>query len=153
MQDRITVGAAAGFSAGFIMGVYEWLGFQSGLFAYNPFHVMASVWLPVGQALTPIGTITAIVVHLIISVIIGILFSLVVPWKRALLWGLGLGLFLQFFFGAYVTPTFTFVPYFWEMDATTMLYTFSQRMLFGLSLGYLYRFWGARVSEKTETPL
>jgi uncharacterized membrane protein YagU involved in acid resistance len=153
MKDRITIGAAAGFSAGFIMGVYEFLGFQSGLFAYNPFYVMASVWLPAGEVLTPIGTITAIVAHLIISVIIGILFALVVPWRRALLWGLGLGVFLQFFFGAYVTPTFTFVPFFWEMDATTMLYTFSQRLLFGLSLGYLYRFWSASVRDKTGTTL
>jgi uncharacterized membrane protein YagU involved in acid resistance len=153
MKDHITVGAFAGFSAGFIMGIYEFLGFQSGLFAYNPFQVMASVWLPAGEALTSMGVMTAIVAHLIISVVIGILFALVIPRKQALLWGLVLGVFLQFFFGAFVTPTFTFVPFFWKMDAISMLYTFSQRLLFGLSLGYLYRFFGARVRDKTETPV
>ncbi len=141
MRDHLGAGALAGLISGIIMGLYIWLGFQGGLFMYNPCYVLASVLLPDTLAVTSTGTIIAIVVHLAIASIIGLLFALFAPEKQTILWGFGLGLMLQLFFGALMTPAFTFVPPFWEMDTTSMVFSFSQRLLFGVSLGLLYGFW------------
>ncbi len=151
MRHHLSIGAAAGLMSGLIMGFYEWLGHQGGLFRYNPFYVVASVLLPEELAVTYVGVITATVFHLFLAAFIGTLFAAFVPRKHTVPWGFGLGLLLQFFFGALVTPNFTFVPFFWEMDASSMIFSFSQRMLFGLTLGYLYGLWLVRFPEKRET--
>ena len=151
MRNHLTAGALAGVTAGLIMGLYEWLGFQSGFFRYNPFYVLASAVLPDELAVTYVGVIFSSVVHLIIAATIGTLFAFFVPRKQTLLWGVGLGFLLQIFFGALVTPTFTFVPPFWEMDVSSMVYSFSQRLLFGVMLGYLYGLWWARQPERKES--
>ncbi len=150
MRDNLGAGALGGLVSGIIMGLYIWLGFQSGLFMYNPCYVLASVLLPDALAVTSTGTVTAIVAHLAIAGIIGTLFAHVVPEKQTILWGFGLGLILQLFFGALVTPAFTFVPPFWQMDTTSMLFSFSQRLLFGVSVGFLYRLWSTRQPEKEK---
>lgn len=151
MRHYMSVGALAGFSAGLFMGFYIWFGYQANLFAYNPFLVLSSVLLPDELAVTYVGVITSIVVHLFIAAGIGALFAFFVPRKHTVLWGVGLGLLLQLFFGALVTPAFTFAPPFWEMDMSSMLFSLSQRLVFGVTLGYLYGLWWIRHEDRRKT--
>ncbi len=147
MKDRYHAGAISGLVAGLIMGFFVWLGFQSGLVNFSPFYILSSVFLPDELAVGRVGTLTAMLVHLLISTVIGLIFSFFVAEKKTLFWGAGLGVFLHFFFGAVVTPAFTDLAPFWDMDIMNMTYTFMQRLVFGFSLGYLYGLWFARQAE------
>ncbi len=141
MDSKFKIGAAAGITSGFVMGMVVWVGFQTGLLNYDPFYILARILLGPEMGATSTGTIVAIITHLIFSFIIGVLFAYFVPKNNTILWGLVLGIVLQFFFGALVLPFFNVLTPFWLQESVSMTYTFFQRMVFGGTLGYLYGLW------------
>lgn len=152
-MDRLRTGILAGLAAGVIMGILSLLFYQTGIFTWNPFTVMARIFMDEAAAATGTGLFVGLITHLIGAALLGVVFTfLLADRENSLYWGITYGTALYFINAGVVGPALGILPPLWQVNFPNNIAALIVRVVYGASLGYLVHLWMQGPVEQEPVP-
>lgn len=148
MEERLRLGALAGLAAGAIMLATAWVSFRLGWLPFNPLVVSADILLPRSAAQTTTGIWVGIGVHILLSLLFGLIYAFLFPRTNWLLYGLAYGIILEVVNEGIIGPALGVMPPFWRLGTAALLATLAKHLVYGGVVGYLVTSASARIEAR-----